>query len=270
MDNNRYVYVWKEQGIANSGLPFYVGVGTHRDSTVNTIKYYRAYQKHLTTGKKNVFAQNKADSLASKGYPHVVEILYDNLRKEDAMRMEIELIQRLGRRCNSTGVLCNIGAGGTFSPLEIPEIRQKHLDIMRAGEYTKNTVNVEHDGKVFNSKRELEKHLSITHHTLNRRIRNNRPLETKTIEYGGKIYKTHKELYTELGISKPTYMKMIKNNIPLESYVASKKKILHNSIIYNSIVELASILKVDRHLVSAIANGKKENKEIGEIKWLKK
>lgn len=58
---DRYVYIWREQGIANSGLPFYVGIGTHRNSTVHHNKYYRAYQSHLTTGHADTFAQRKAN-----------------------------------------------------------------------------------------------------------------------------------------------------------------------------------------------------------------
>jgi len=226
---NRYVYVWKENGIANSGLPFYVGIGTHRSSDVPTQKYYRAYQRHLTTGKKNTFAQNKADSLNGN---YVTEILYDDLTKERAMELEILLIKRLGRRINSTGILCNITKGGTFSPLDTPWIREKHLKVMREGNYNKTP------GK-------------------------------ETI-YENIIYKSQKELYKSFGMTKSTYKKMTSLGISLNTYKPLKKKLEYNGIVYDSIKELATYLNIDRHCISKIANGLKENEKIGDIKWLEK
>ena len=55
--DNKYIYAWKEQGIAGSGLPFYIGQGTHR---VNS-KYPRAYAIHYsgTQNGRLSYAQRK-------------------------------------------------------------------------------------------------------------------------------------------------------------------------------------------------------------------
>ena len=89
--NNSYVYVWKEQGVCGSGIPFYVGKGTNTKNN----KYYRAYSYHKFSNGTPSYAQRKADILNNNLKPHIVEILYDNLTEDAALDIEQKIINRL-------------------------------------------------------------------------------------------------------------------------------------------------------------------------------
>ena len=66
--NNHYVYIWKEPGVAGSGLPFYVGQGKHNESNGFRSKYKRAHAKHKTRLNGvwiNTPAQDRFDSIVT-------------------------------------------------------------------------------------------------------------------------------------------------------------------------------------------------------------
>jgi hypothetical protein len=76
--------------------PFYIGIGSDNN-------YKRAYSKHS----RNIFW--KRVIYKSK---YEVEILLDNLTKEQAKQKEIEFISLYGKKINKTGTLVNISDGG--------------------------------------------------------------------------------------------------------------------------------------------------------------
>lgn len=82
--------------------PFYIGIGFGKTN-------YRAYQKTKT--KRSVFWQN----IVSKT-EYRVEILFENVSKEFAMKKEIEFISLYGRKDLGTGTLVNMTIGGENPP----------------------------------------------------------------------------------------------------------------------------------------------------------
>lgn len=89
----------------DTGVPFYIGVGTKKKNFITVLgEYKRAYSNY----KRNPVWRNivaKAD--------YEVEILCDNLTKQEASEKEKEFIQLYGRRLYSaTGLLCNFTVGG--------------------------------------------------------------------------------------------------------------------------------------------------------------
>lgn len=116
---NYFVYIWREAGIAGSGLPFYVGQGAHRTGGTDRQKYYRMYAKHRP------HIQWKWDALAEAGTEPEAVIHADNLTKDEANAMEQLLIQRLGRIDNRTGILLNIADGGDANPTDAISSRNK-------------------------------------------------------------------------------------------------------------------------------------------------
>jgi hypothetical protein len=235
--NNHYIYIWKEQGVAGSGLPFYVGQGTHESD--RNEKYRRSIQTHYTNNKVYSFGQHKANKLARLGTPHVIEILYDDLTQDEANKLEKTLISRLGRRLDNTGILCNISEGADFKPHSNSEIYRKWLKARRARTeeimndpilYDKwynalveaNGQKIEYNGIVYSSKVALAKHLGIGYECLNSRLRDGVKLDAdvkerkKEFEFEGVIYSSRKELCRVLGLSISTYKYRIANNIPLD------------------------------------------------------
>lgn len=95
--NNWYVYHHIRK---DTGEVFYVGIGCKQD-------FKRAKSKH----NRNKFWKNITNKV-EWGY----EILHNNLDKKTACRIEQQLIQEYGRRCNGSGTLCNITEGGEGAP----------------------------------------------------------------------------------------------------------------------------------------------------------
>ena len=132
--NDHYIYVWKEAGVAGSGLPFYIGQGKYQPKS----KYARANAPHWNSDKRLAYCQNKANKLARLGTPHVVEILYDGISQDEANRLEVLLIKRLGRLNIGTGILTNLSDGGEINPMNCPITRQKQLDAVNTPEHRAN------------------------------------------------------------------------------------------------------------------------------------
>jgi len=75
---------------------FYIGIGSDK-------KYQRAY---------DIKGRNKLWYNIIKKTDYIVEIIHDNLSWENACNLEIELIKKYGKKCNNTGLLCNLTDGG--------------------------------------------------------------------------------------------------------------------------------------------------------------
>jgi predicted GIY-YIG superfamily endonuclease len=90
--------------------PFYIGIGTDKKD------YKRAYHKH----DRNQYWYNIVDKT-----PYKVEIMLDNLTKEEAIEKEIEFINLYGRKNLHKGTLCNLTNGGEGTINLSPEIRKK-------------------------------------------------------------------------------------------------------------------------------------------------
>ena len=76
--------------------PFYIGIGGDNN-------YQRAYSKNS----RNIFWQRVV-----KKTNYNVDILLDNLTKDEAKEKEIEFISLYGKKINKTGTLVNISNGG--------------------------------------------------------------------------------------------------------------------------------------------------------------
>lgn len=106
--NNICVY----RHIKQCGEVFYVGIGNEK----------RPYTKR---------DRNDIWLKTIKKYPNYnVEILYNNLDLKTAKELEIFLIDIYGRKCNNSGTLCNISAGGegAFGVKHSYESRKKMSD----------------------------------------------------------------------------------------------------------------------------------------------
>lgn len=213
--NNHYIYVWKEQGVAGSGLPFYIGQGTHSDKRK---KYDRAFTNHRITGGIS-YAQKNANKLAKLGIPHIVEILYDNITQDEADELEKSLIIRLGRRINNTGILCNISEGADFKPHVVDAIRLKRADTLRKtlSDRVKSPLNYRTFAKVIEE-------LSVTRY-----------------EYDGVIYKSISEICKIFNITRDMYYSRSSKGIDLidSTNSTSKKQVVYDGITYSSYAELA-------------------------------
>ena len=73
--------------------PFYIGIGNEKS---------RAYDKRSRT--------NWWKNIAKKGYE--VEILFEDIDFEEAIKKEIEFVALYGRKNNKTGILVNLTDGG--------------------------------------------------------------------------------------------------------------------------------------------------------------
>lgn len=80
--------------IKPSGEVFYIGIGSRKD---------RAYSKH----RRNNLWKNIV-----KKHGYRVELLSENISKEQAIELEMILISWYGRRDNNTGILVNMTNGG--------------------------------------------------------------------------------------------------------------------------------------------------------------
>lgn len=233
--NNHYVYIWKEPGVAGSGLPFYVGQGTHMKGT----KYFRSVERHVSkcivNGKainrrdaRPTFCQKKADKLARQGTPHEVVIHSDNLTQEEANELEILLISRLGRRDLGTGLLCNLTDGGHSNNFSSPITRANHLKAVRSDE------NRDRVSKWVNDRLKDPEILKTHLETLDKHRKR------RKVDYCGKEYCSIAELSDELGIKQATVLRRINaGKDPSKSMEGNKRKITYNGIEYDSLTELA-------------------------------
>ena len=103
--------------------PFYIGIGTD-------LNYKRAYSKHS----RNIYWQRVVNKTK-----YEVEILFDNLTKNEAEQKEIEFILLYGKKINKTGILVNIndGGGGNFGMKHTQEAKDKIGKANKLKDYSK-------------------------------------------------------------------------------------------------------------------------------------
>ena len=108
--NNWYVY---KHTRLDTNEPFYIGIGNKKD-------FGRAYE----------FKQSKRNVIWWKIFLKTdiqVEIVFENLTKDEAASKEKELIKKYGRKDLNEGSLCNMtdGGDGTFNHKISEETRKK-------------------------------------------------------------------------------------------------------------------------------------------------
>ena len=87
-------YVYQHICIANNEV-FYIGIGTRKN-------HGRAYDKYP-------YRRNSIwNRYVNKHGQFLVEILYENITRKDAVKIETKLIKKYGRICDKTGTLANI------------------------------------------------------------------------------------------------------------------------------------------------------------------
>ena len=94
------LYVYRHIRL-DKNVPFYVGIGAHCPENKKET-YRRAYSHDRNKYWKGVVAKTE----------YRVEILFENLSREQAIEKEKELIQLYGRVFLKTGTLTNLTAGG--------------------------------------------------------------------------------------------------------------------------------------------------------------
>lgn len=104
-----YVYIHKK---ADTKEIFYVGIG-------NQLKYRRAYQ--ITENRRS-----KEWMKVVKKHGVEVEIYADNLTREQAIEVEISLIDKYGRIDLGNGVLVNMTKGGDGFPILSDEVKKRN------------------------------------------------------------------------------------------------------------------------------------------------
>ena len=94
------LYVYRHIRL-DKNVPFYIGIGAHCPENKKE-RYRRAYSHDRNKYWKGVVAKTE----------YKVEILFENLSREQATEKEKELIQLYGRVFLKTGTLTNLTAGG--------------------------------------------------------------------------------------------------------------------------------------------------------------
>lgn len=100
LENSCYIYLHKRLDTEDI---FYVGIGTKISSNGRIRGYERAYSK-LNRNRHWKFIVNKSK--------YNVIIYKENLTREEANKIEIELIKKYGRKDLNLGTLCNYTNGG--------------------------------------------------------------------------------------------------------------------------------------------------------------
>lgn len=159
--------------------PFYIGIGSDDN-------YSRAYSR------KN---RNKIWHGIVNKSDFRVEVMIDNLSKDDACQKEMEYISLYGKIINSTGILANITDGGdgilgyshnsiTKSAISRKKKQYKFTDSHKIniskGRQNKQTKRVidRKSGNVYSSVKEASKDLNISYSTLTAMLNGQNPNKT--------------------------------------------------------------------------------------------
>lgn len=84
--------------------PFYVGKGRGKRSSVHAVV--------ARSGKNNSYKDNKIRTIFGIGLEVLVEHVVVDLTEEDALQVESELIEVIGRLVDKSGILTNLTSGG--------------------------------------------------------------------------------------------------------------------------------------------------------------
>lgn len=257
--NNHYVYIWKEPGVAGSGLPFYVGQGKHKESNGFRSKYKMAHAKHKTrlNGQwVNTPAQDRFDSIMTTGLTPVIEIHSDNITKQEADALEILLIARLGRVIAGTGILLNTTSENDESPSTCKYCKDKVMasahkqesKVKRVDSF-KQWINDPEKSKGWREKVASEEHSAKLSEAIG-----------DAIEYNGVLYPSIRALARHLGTNKTAIRNRIKRGIPLDTPSDAKyvniPEIEYRGNIYYGYTELSKLLGINKNtLISRIKRG---------------
>jgi hypothetical protein len=156
--------------------PFYIGVAS-------------SYKRAVLKNGRNVIWNR----IVSKS-EYVVEVLIDNISKEQALEKEIEFIQLYGRINTSNGTLCNLTDGGDGAcSVKVSEDTRRKKSIKLKG----IKLSEEHKNKI--SKSHIGKKLSYEHKEklMSGCIRNHKEIVEKSVIANRKrvIDKTTKRIY---------------------------------------------------------------------------
>lgn len=104
--------------------PFYVGKGKNR-----------RYKDHYKLRLNNIgHFYHKLNSMINDGFVPEIIFIKDNMSEDDAFRLEIEMIKKIGKISNNTGTLTNLTDGGEGSSGIIFSIeRREHLSKIKTG-----------------------------------------------------------------------------------------------------------------------------------------
>lgn len=167
-ENCHYIYGWFDMSTQQY---FYIGAGKHGNSK----KYSRSYAKHYygtVKFKRTTRAQHKRDKLGKNFKNH---ILADNLNLFERNYIE-QLYISVYETIDNNGILYNHTKGGDFNPMFDEDIKKRHAELMRSDsniEKHKNRKEIEFNGTIFKSKKQLARFLGISSQLLNYRLTNN-------------------------------------------------------------------------------------------------
>lgn len=169
---HHYIYSWNiidENGFLH---PFYIGAGKYTEKR----RYRRSIEPHYNDFKhKN---KNRAQYKREKNLDNFyVLIEFDNLTLVERNNFEISLIHQYGR-LEEQGILYNLTKGGEFNPMfdySIKLLWETTIPKMKISQ--PNRKEIEYNGVVYISKKELARFLGISSQLLNYRIKNNIPVD---------------------------------------------------------------------------------------------
>ena len=172
-------FVYKHTRLDTSEV-FYIGIGKIRssdDATTWKMKHYRAFSKQ---GRNPIWKRIIAKT------EYKVEVIYDDISKEKAIEHEMSLIESLGRRCDSSGILSNITIGGET-------VKEEMLTILNDKKCSKKVYQYSIEGcfiKEWSSTNQIKRELGYDNSVLRKAL--NGKTKSPNISYGFQWFEEHK------------------------------------------------------------------------------
>ena len=98
-------YKWVYNNITFDFEPIYIGIGVNE-------RYKVHLTKKLKKNEKNFIKFNLIKKLINNGTPPISVKIFENINRDEAKKIEIDLIKKFGKLINNTGILTNITNGG--------------------------------------------------------------------------------------------------------------------------------------------------------------
>ncbi|AIW03365.1 hypothetical protein CPT_Mater208 [Bacillus phage Mater] len=154
MTNDFYVYAYLDprkpgnfvyDDLSFDYLPFYIGKGK-----ASRMYFHLWGAKHgKVLGNPHKF--NKINSILSEGLEPIILPVRTALTSNDALRLEKQLISRIGKVSDKRGPLTNVSDGGESNPMDNTDVRERvrqyHLGAKRSVESRKR-MSLSAKGKV--------------------------------------------------------------------------------------------------------------------------